>query len=117
MQVEMLLGHAAIGDERPVVLMGDFNEWRRQRRSALKPFAGFAARARGGELPPISRCWRSTDHSAAASSSAVWWPMTAPSPASGHLPVKARIRSQSRPRMRCERSTPRRPVPEGDRNA
>ncbi len=41
LQVEMLLGHAGDEEEaRPVVLMGDLNEWRRQhRRSALLPFS------------------------------------------------------------------------------
>ena len=40
LQVEMLLGHCGEDEcDRPVVLMGDFNEWRRQhRRSALQPF-------------------------------------------------------------------------------
>ena len=35
MQAEALLAHAGEGTGRPVVLMGDLNEWRRRRRSAL----------------------------------------------------------------------------------
>ena len=35
LQVEALLAHAGEATDRPVVLMGDLNEWRRQRRSAL----------------------------------------------------------------------------------
>ncbi len=38
LQVEALLAHAGDDTERPVVFMGDMNEWRRQRRSALTRF-------------------------------------------------------------------------------
>jgi predicted phosphate transport protein (TIGR00153 family) len=48
LQVEMLLAHAGDGADRPVVLMGDMNEWRRQGRSALSRFApGFGPIGRG----------------------------------------------------------------------
>lgn len=39
MQVEALLAQAGVGTEHPTVLMGDLNEWRRRRRSALHSFA------------------------------------------------------------------------------
>ena len=38
MQVEALLAHAGDDTDRPVVFMGDMNEWRRERRSALMRF-------------------------------------------------------------------------------
>jgi endonuclease/exonuclease/phosphatase family metal-dependent hydrolase len=38
LQVEALLAHVGDGTERPVVFMGDMNEWRRERRSALTRF-------------------------------------------------------------------------------
>jgi endonuclease/exonuclease/phosphatase family metal-dependent hydrolase len=38
LQVEALLGHAGESTDRPVVLMGDLNEWRVRRRSALRGF-------------------------------------------------------------------------------
>lgn len=39
LQVETLLEQASEATDRPVVLMGDFNEWRLRRRSALKGFS------------------------------------------------------------------------------
>ena len=63
LQVEALLAHAGASTGRPVVLMGDMNEWRlgaAARRSAASP------RCSGRSAPgcrasrPISRCWRST---------------------------------------------------------
>ena len=52
MQVEALLEHAGETTDRPVVLMGDMNEWRLRRRSALHRLrAGVrAARRRRAEL-------------------------------------------------------------------
>lgn len=42
LQLEMLLEHASDSADRPLVFMGDMNEWRRERRSALARFpAGF----------------------------------------------------------------------------
>jgi len=38
LQVQRLLAHAAEATEHPTVLMGDFNEWRRGRRSSLHGF-------------------------------------------------------------------------------
>jgi endonuclease/exonuclease/phosphatase family metal-dependent hydrolase len=38
MQVEALLAHVGDDTDRPVVFMGDMNEWRRERRSALMRF-------------------------------------------------------------------------------
>ena len=55
LQVEMLLAHVGDGADRPVVLMGDMNEWRRQGRSALEPVrAGVRAdRAGRAELSVV----------------------------------------------------------------
>ncbi len=39
LQVETLLAQASDATERPVVLMGDLNEWRLRRRSALRGFS------------------------------------------------------------------------------
>lgn len=39
LQVEALLEHAGESTDRPVVLMGDMNEWRLRRRSALHGFS------------------------------------------------------------------------------
>jgi endonuclease/exonuclease/phosphatase family metal-dependent hydrolase len=39
LQVETLLAQASESTERPVVLMGDLNEWRLRRRSALRGFS------------------------------------------------------------------------------
>ena len=39
LQVEALLGHAGETTDRPVVLMGDMNEWRLRKRSALSGFS------------------------------------------------------------------------------
>ncbi|MER2510285.1 MAG: endonuclease/exonuclease/phosphatase family protein [Amaricoccus sp.] len=39
LQIESLIDHAVEADDRPVVVMGDMNEWRRRRRSALSAFA------------------------------------------------------------------------------
>lgn len=39
MQIERLLAHAAESTDHPTVLMGDLNEWRRGRRSALHGFS------------------------------------------------------------------------------
>jgi endonuclease/exonuclease/phosphatase family metal-dependent hydrolase len=39
LQVEALLEHAGESTDRPVVLMGDMNEWRLRRRSALSGFS------------------------------------------------------------------------------
>lgn len=44
LQVEALLAHAGQVSDRPVILMGDMNEWRRMNRSALRRFdTGFGA--------------------------------------------------------------------------
>jgi endonuclease/exonuclease/phosphatase family metal-dependent hydrolase len=46
LQVEALLAHAGDDTDRPVVFMGDMNEWRRERRSALMRFpSGFGPTA------------------------------------------------------------------------
>ena len=48
LQVDTLLGHASEAAGRPVVMMGDLNEWRRQGRSALRRFGpGFGPLGHG----------------------------------------------------------------------
>ena len=63
LQVEALALHAGDADGRPVVLMGDLNEWRRARSlgaRALRPGVR-PARPRGADLSvAVSRCCRST---------------------------------------------------------
>ena len=48
LQVEALLEHAGETTDRPVVLMGDLNEWRLRRRSALHGFTPVLRAARAG---------------------------------------------------------------------
>lgn len=40
LQIQALLAHATAEDGRPVVLMGDMNEWRLRKRSSLHPMRG-----------------------------------------------------------------------------
>lgn len=98
MQVEMLLGHAGEDEARPVVLMGDLNEWRRRhRRSALKPFgAGFGPLGRGVPSFPSYFPVLALDRIIARPHAILDAVEAHDSPlariASDHLPVKARVR-------------------------
>lgn len=60
LQIQALLAHATAEDGRPVVLMGDMNEWRLRKRSSLHPMrGGFAGVGDGYQaFRPISRCCR-----------------------------------------------------------
>jgi endonuclease/exonuclease/phosphatase family metal-dependent hydrolase len=112
LQVEALLGHAAADDDRPVVLMGDFNEWRRQRRSALKPFgAGFGPLGRGVPSFPSYFPVLALDRIMARPQGILGKVEAHDSPlarlASDHLPVKARIRLAD---MAADEAVPRRAV-------
>ena len=55
LQVEALLAQAGESTDRPVVLMGDLNEWRLRRRSALRGFSNGlrSPRPRRPELPRL----------------------------------------------------------------
>lgn len=61
LQIQALLAHATAEDGRPVVLMGDMNEWRLRKRSSLHPMRGGFAGVGDGcrAFRPISRCCRS----------------------------------------------------------
>ncbi|MBP7241601.1 endonuclease/exonuclease/phosphatase family protein [Amaricoccus sp.] len=96
-QIDRLLLHAAEAAERPTVLMGDFNEWRHGRRSALHGFSpGFGPLGLGAPSFPsyfpvlaldriIARPGQILGHVAAHDS-----PLARK--ASDHLPIKARVR-------------------------
>lgn len=95
LQVASLIAHAADTTGRPTVLMGDMNEWRRERRSALSGFlAGFGPIAAVPSFPayhpilPLDRMLASPPDILGAIT-------VHDSPlarrASDHLPIKARI--------------------------
>jgi endonuclease/exonuclease/phosphatase family metal-dependent hydrolase len=95
-----------------VVLMGDFNEWRRQRRSALKPFgAGFGPLGRGVPSFPSYFPVLALDRIMARPQGILGKVEAHDSPlarlASDHLPVKARIRLAD---MAADEAAPRRAV-------
>jgi len=97
LQVEALLQHARESTGRPVVMMGDLNEWRRQGRSSLKRFQPvFGPLGRGvPSFPsyfPVLALDRvlSLPHDIIESTEAHETPLSRL--ASDHLPVKAVIR-------------------------
>lgn len=98
LQVQMLLGHAGEDDGRPVVMMGDFNEWRRRhRRSALHPFgAHFGPLGRGVPSFPSYFPMLALDRIIARPHRILGEVMAHDSElarvASDHLPVKVRVR-------------------------
>jgi endonuclease/exonuclease/phosphatase family metal-dependent hydrolase len=96
LQIRHLLTHAADDVERPTVLMGDLNEWRRDRRSALHGFAPHFGPVSGGApsfpahfpVLALDRIFATPAH--------ILGPVeTHASPlarkASDHLPVKTRV--------------------------
>lgn len=104
LQVEALITAAHAGCERPLVLMGDLNEWRRRRRSALRAFApGFGPAGPGAPSFPayfpvlaLDRIF-ARPHHILAQVGVHDTPLARR--ASDHLPVKARIRIGAKPRQ------------------
>jgi endonuclease/exonuclease/phosphatase family metal-dependent hydrolase len=97
MQVEALLAHAGMGTDNPTVLMGDLNEWRRRRRSALHSFAPrFGPLGHGVPSFPSYFPVLALDRILARPHSIVSGLEAHDTPlarlASDHLPIKARIR-------------------------
>jgi endonuclease/exonuclease/phosphatase family metal-dependent hydrolase len=96
LQIRHLLAHAAEDLERPTVLMGDLNEWRRDQRSALHGFAPHFGPVTGGTPSfPATFPVLALDR-ILATPAHILGPVEAhASPlarkASDHLPVKARI--------------------------
>jgi endonuclease/exonuclease/phosphatase family metal-dependent hydrolase len=96
LQVSSLLAHAVEMEDLPVILMGDMNEWRRERRSAL---SGFAASL--GPLPqgvasfPAYYPMLALDRMIARPAGILGPIEVHDSPlarrASDHLPIKARV--------------------------
>ncbi len=117
MQVEALLAHAGETTDRPVVLMGDLNEWRRQRRSALRRIeAGFGPLGGVPSFPsyfPVLALDRvlSQPHDLVERLEAHETPLSRQ--ASDHLPVKAVVRLGGPP-ARADADAPR-PEPLGKR--
>ncbi|TPE47951.1 endonuclease/exonuclease/phosphatase family protein [Amaricoccus solimangrovi] len=96
LQVGSLLGHAAETTDLPTVLMGDMNEWRRERRSALSGFAaGFGPVGAGVPSFPAYFPVLALDRMIARPAGVLGQVETHDSPlarrASDHLPIKARI--------------------------
>ncbi len=97
LQVETLLSHAAGGDGRPVVVMGDLNEWRRDRRSALRPFqSGFGPTSHSAKSYPSYFPMFALDRIIARPGHIMGPVSVHSSPlarvASDHLPITARLR-------------------------
>lgn len=97
LQVEALIAHAGETTDRPVVLMGDLNEWRRRRRSALHSFGPvFGPIGRGVPSFPSYYPVLALDRVLAQPAEIIEGVEAHDSPlarlASDHLPVKARIR-------------------------
>lgn len=96
-QVERLLAHAAEAADRPTVLMGDLNEWRRERGSSLHGFApGFGPVGRGTPSFPSYFPLLALDRIIARPGRILGPVEVHMSPlsrrASDHLPIKARVR-------------------------
>lgn len=101
-QVETLLEQAGAATERPVVLMGDLNEWRLRRRSALRGFSkGFGPLGLGVPSFPAFFPVLALDrvlarpHGLIEDIAAHETPMSRL--ASDHLPVRAVVRLDARP--------------------
>jgi endonuclease/exonuclease/phosphatase family metal-dependent hydrolase len=97
LQVEALLGHARESTGRPVVMMGDLNEWRREGRSALKRFQPvFGPVGRGVPSFPSYFPMLALDRVLALPHDIIERTEAHDSPlarlASDHLPVKAMVR-------------------------
>lgn len=97
LQIETLLHHARAATDRPVVFMGDLNEWRRQGRSSLvHTQAVFGPLGRGVPSFPAYFPVLALDRVFVLPSGIVEDYAAHASPlarvASDHLPVKARVR-------------------------
>lgn len=97
LQIETLLHHARAATDRPVVFMGDLNEWRRQGRSSLMHTqAVFGPLGRGVPSFPAYFPMLALDRVFVLPSGIVEDFTAHDSPlartASDHLPVKARVR-------------------------
>jgi endonuclease/exonuclease/phosphatase family metal-dependent hydrolase len=97
LQIERLLAHAAEATESPTVLMGDLNEWRRGRKSALHAFSpGFGpVRHEAPSFPsyfPVVQLDRILARPSGILDEVVAHNTPLARIASDHLPVKARIR-------------------------
>ncbi len=97
LQVEALLQHARESTGRPVVMMGDLNEWRRQGRSSLKRFQPmFGPLGRGVPSFPSYFPMLALDRVLALPQELIVSTEAHDTPlsrlASDHLPVKAVIR-------------------------
>jgi endonuclease/exonuclease/phosphatase family metal-dependent hydrolase len=97
LQVEALLEHAGETSDRPVVLMGDLNEWRIRRRSALRRFTpGFGPLSQGVPSFPAYFPVLALDRVMASPSGIIEHIAAHESPlarlASDHLPMRAVIR-------------------------
>lgn len=108
LQVELLLAHAAGGDDpgadHPTVLMGDLNEWRQGRRSALHAFSpSFGPMNLGAPSFPAYFPVLALDR-IIARPGRILGPVEAHDTplarkASDHLPIKARVRLDGRKPM------------------
>jgi endonuclease/exonuclease/phosphatase family metal-dependent hydrolase len=96
LQVTSLISHAADATSLPVLMMGDMNEWRRERRSALLGFAsGLGPVAPGVPSFPAYYPVLALDRMVARPAG-ILGPVEAHSTplsrrASDHLPIKARV--------------------------
>ncbi|PZQ47120.1 MAG: EEP domain-containing protein [Rhodovulum sulfidophilum] len=96
LQVNSLLSHAVELTDLPVILMGDMNEWRRERRSALLGFdAGLGPMQRGVPSFPAYYPVLALDRMVARPAGILGQVEVHDSPlarrASDHLPIKARV--------------------------
>lgn len=101
LQVERLLAHAAEATEHPTVLMGDLNEWRHGRRSALHGFSpSFGPLARSAPSFPAYFPVLALDRIIARPGRVLGPVVAHDTPlarrASDHLPIKARVRLDAR---------------------
>jgi endonuclease/exonuclease/phosphatase family metal-dependent hydrolase len=112
LQVEALLEHAGETTDRPVVLMGDLNEWRMRKRSALRGFTpGFGPMSLGLPTFPAYFPVLALDRVMARPHELIEEIAAHESPlarlASDHLPMRAVIRLGGEPVVRRPPPAPR----------
>ncbi|MFT3973905.1 MAG: endonuclease [Amaricoccus sp.] len=115
LQIETLLHHARAATDRPVVFMGDLNEWRRQGRSSLMHTQTvFGPLGHGVPSFPAYYPVLALDRVFVLPSGRVESFAAHDSPlarvASDHLPVKARVRLTAEP-LATPRPTAAHPLP------